>query len=274
MIKKRMKKLLSPKHRQQGFTLVELMITLVLALLISYGIAQVLISSNRSSVTSDGLSQAQETGRFALSYLAEYIRKAGQDSLSDDRITTRPFADDALESANGTGDRLVIRYVPEAPVAPDTIQTCSGDNTGFTGIEIIEHRFWVNNDSLMCQSFAVNIDGSTGAALAAQQAIASGIEAMHVLYGYADDELSDSGGQRNVSRYINLNDLPPAAVPANKEWHKVYAIRIALMTRSLNDFTTEQRQQRYVLLDSDQYNFNDSVSRQVFNTTYIIENFN
>jgi len=266
-----MNKNLVNMHKQQGFTLVELMITLVLALLISYGIAQVLISSNRSSVTSDGLSQAQETGRFAQSYLAEYIRKAGQDSIQDASITTLAFSGASVDNLNAAGsDRLAIRYVPEAPIAPATIQTCSGDNTAFDGTQVIEHHFWVdtNNNNLMCQSF----DGA-GVVLSAAQAIASGIEAMHVLYGYADAELSASGGQRNVSRYINRNDIPNNGA-GNTDWQKVYAVRIAIMTRSLNDFTTEQRRQRYVLLDSPVYDFTDSISRQVFNTTYIIENFN
>ena len=60
--------------KQQGFTLIELMITLVLSLLITYGIAQVLISSNQSSSSSDGVSQAQETARFVMSFLGKQIR--------------------------------------------------------------------------------------------------------------------------------------------------------------------------------------------------------
>jgi type IV pilus assembly protein PilW len=67
----------------KAFTLVELMVTLVLSLMITYAIAQVLISSNRTSVASDGMSQSQETGRFVMSYLASHIRGAGLNSTSN-----------------------------------------------------------------------------------------------------------------------------------------------------------------------------------------------
>ena len=79
------------RYLSKGFTLVELMITLVLSLMITYAIAQVLISSNRSSVTSDGMSQSQETGRFVMSYLAGHIRESGLDSLINDGNSTGAF---------------------------------------------------------------------------------------------------------------------------------------------------------------------------------------
>ena len=70
-------------NSQRGFTLVELMITLVLSLLITYGIAQVLISSNQNSTSSDGVSQAQEPARFVMSFVGRQIRATGINSMSD-----------------------------------------------------------------------------------------------------------------------------------------------------------------------------------------------
>ena len=75
--------------KNQGFSLVELMITLVLSLLITYAIAQLLINSNQTSVTSDGISQSQETGRFVMSYLANQIRQSGLNSISNNSVTTK-----------------------------------------------------------------------------------------------------------------------------------------------------------------------------------------
>ena len=154
---------------QSAFTLIELMITLVLSLLISYGIAQVLISSNRSSVTSDGLSQAQETGRFVMDYLAEHIRSAGLNAI-DGSVVTTPF-DRIINDARPGGDEIRIRTVPPAPVAGETIDTCTGVNTPFNGTQVIEHRLWIDNNNLMCQSFT-----DAGVALdAGPQALAAGI---------------------------------------------------------------------------------------------------
>ncbi len=148
-----MNKSLNIRTRNQGFTLVELMITLVLSLMITYAIAQVLISSNRTSVTSDGMSQSQETGRFVMSYLAKQIRHAGLDHIDDQSVKTGAFisckdfpdlADDnacMAENAGGEteltivtpadpdrihGDRLAIAWIPPA----DSLADCTG-NTGY-----------------------------------------------------------------------------------------------------------------------------------------------
>ena len=246
------------------------MITLVLALLISYSIAQVLISSNQTSVSSDGLSQAQESGRFAMSFMAKHIRLAGLKSIIDESVNPMAFGASLNSNLADSGDRLAIRYVPTAAAAGEAIESCSGMDTGFDGRQIIEHRFWVSNNNLVCQSFnAAGISFEPN-----PQVIANGVEAMQVLYGYADGELEDSAGQRNVSRYINLEQIPDAAfTPGVPDWNKVYAIRIALMSRSISDFTTDERTTNHVLLDSPRYTTTDSISRQVFNSTFIIENF-
>jgi len=83
-----------------GFTLIELMITVLLSLMITFAISKILITSNQSASTSDGLSQAQETGRFVMSFLAGHIRKAGLDSIVDlsspiipPEIISLPFID-------------------------------------------------------------------------------------------------------------------------------------------------------------------------------------
>jgi len=249
-------------NTQSGFTLIELMITLVLSLLVSYGIAQILINSNRSSVTSDGLSQAQETGRFVMDFLAEHIRSAGLDAV-DGSVSTAPFGA-ILDNLRPGGDELRIRTVPPAPLAGQSINTCTGVNTAFNGSQIIEHRFWIDaNNNLMCQSFT-----DTGMALeAAPQALAGGIEALHVLLGYSDN----SGA--SVTRYINISDVPDGAgTPGVKDWNNIKAIKIAILSRSIADFTTEQRASRYVLLDSPLYQFNDSASRQVFTSTHFLKN--
>lgn len=280
-------------NKQQGFTLVELMITLVLSLMITYAIAQVLISSNRTSVTSDGMSQSQETGRFVMSYLANNIREAGLDSISGSGVSTNAFISCtdfpalldykttgnhqcSFETATGgtqaniknlanTGDRLALAMVASSP---NNIQDCTGAG-GYADGDIILNVFWVAPDgngmnSLFCRGH--KFDGTAITDSNNQQAIANGVEAMHVLYGYADDPLGVSN-QRNVSRYINAN-----AVPAGG-WDRVYAVKIAILTRSITEVTNERALRRYILLDAAPYLMTDSVSRQVFNSSFAINNF-
>ena len=65
------------KPSSRGFTLVELLIAMVIALIITIGVVQV-FSANRATYQIDeALARAQENGRFALEFLAQDIRAAG-----------------------------------------------------------------------------------------------------------------------------------------------------------------------------------------------------
>lgn len=61
---------------QCGFTLVELMVAIVLALVVSAAVTAVFVSSKKAYVTQDKLARVQENGRFAMHYLMQDVRMA------------------------------------------------------------------------------------------------------------------------------------------------------------------------------------------------------
>jgi len=305
-------------HLSKGFTLVELMITLVLSLMITYGIAQVLISSNRTSVTSDGMSQSQETGRFVMSYLANQVRQAGLDSIGNKNSTTTTFMNctdfpalnnaiagnvciiegtgagaggetqATIKAANIThGDRLSIAWIPPA----NNLVDCSG-STGhrplaapstdplidYVADNIILNTFWVEYDatsqmnSLMCQGFLFNGTDVIGSSPA--QAIANGVEAMQILYGQGTTP-RNAAGDRNINQYVPAAIDPAAIVDARevRDWDRVYAVKISIMTRSITEVTNSDTLRTYVMADAAPYQMTDAVSRQVFTTTFVINNY-
>jgi len=63
--------------RQRGVTLVELMVALALALVLTAGFIQVFLSNRISYAFNEGMSRIQENGRFALDTLNFRIRMAG-----------------------------------------------------------------------------------------------------------------------------------------------------------------------------------------------------
>lgn len=65
------------RHRQKGFSLVELMIAMVLGLLLMAGVMQVFLASKQTYSTQNALSRVQESGRFAMEFLTSDIRNAG-----------------------------------------------------------------------------------------------------------------------------------------------------------------------------------------------------
>jgi type IV pilus assembly protein PilW len=297
----------------KAFTLIELMITLVLSLMITYAIAQVLISSNRTSVTSDGMSQSQETGRFVMSYLANNIRGAGLNSTSNKSSTSAAFVScpadpatsnlaennacieengggedqDSITNAGIHGDRLAL-----SRIAPNgNLVDCTG-STGHRPIgaptttsltpyaidDLILSTFWVEFDdtsnlsSLMCKGFLFNGVDVVGSSPA--QAIANGVEAIHLLYGEALTALPPSG-ERNVNRYVSAAVDPAAPLVASEvqDWNRVYAVKASVLTRSLTDVTNSNTLRRYILANAAPYDMTDSVSRQVFTSTFVINNY-
>jgi len=61
--------------KQQGISLIELMIAMTLGLLLIGGVIQIFLSAQQSYRLQSGLSRMQENGRFAMEFLARDIRK-------------------------------------------------------------------------------------------------------------------------------------------------------------------------------------------------------
>jgi prepilin-type N-terminal cleavage/methylation domain-containing protein len=128
---------------QKGFTLVELMISLVLGLLITSAVTFMFISSKQSFRTQEGLSEVQESGRNTLRVLATTIRYAGylpnptQDTdptqvyKGQQNLPVRggllgvPPIDLGIQNYQSGTDSLVISYYGNSDQA---VRTCLGDS--------------------------------------------------------------------------------------------------------------------------------------------------
>lgn len=64
-------------RQEKGFSLIELMISLVLGLFIVGGVLAVFVGSSASFNSNEALSRVQENGRFALEIIAEDLRNTG-----------------------------------------------------------------------------------------------------------------------------------------------------------------------------------------------------
>lgn len=63
--------------KQNGLSLIELLVATVLALVIIGGIVQVFVSNRQAYALSEAMIRTQETGRFAISFISEAIRNSG-----------------------------------------------------------------------------------------------------------------------------------------------------------------------------------------------------
>ncbi|MAR00317.1 MAG: hypothetical protein CMI00_07240 [Oceanospirillaceae bacterium] len=276
----------SRHQRQSGFTLVELMVAMTLGLLISFFASEILITSNRNASVSKDLTQAQEAGRYAISYLNRSLMKAG---FSEDGALTQPFestcADPSspgmctLDTDSGNGDRIAIR---RTVTTADNLD-CTGAALGAADGTEVTDVFWVASDDdgtyLQCQTWR----SADATALITAQTLASGVEALQALYGVSLCETSGTS-RRNVSAYLAADEIdsPPAAftavtcsdgTAAMVEWSRVYAVKVALLTRAPSATMGAAESRGYTLLDAAPYRFDDQYTRQVFSSTVARANF-
>ena len=76
----------SPIAKQQGFTLIELMIALVLGLLISAAALQLFTGSILSSRMQQANDELQNSGIFGLDYIVRDIRLANYDNVNNPEL--------------------------------------------------------------------------------------------------------------------------------------------------------------------------------------------
>jgi type IV pilus assembly protein PilW len=277
-------------QRQRGLTLIELMISMTLSLIVMFAVGSILISSNQAASVSDTLADSQESGRFAVDYINRQLLKTGYDPEDTGLIAFGNLCADASETVcirendSGTGDRIAVRRVAEVEKDPadsaktipkSNAVTCYGsglldaDDNDITENVTVTDLYWVEVDNnglsnLRCQSFDENgtVRANPGDNFGDSQALAAGVLSMHVLFGQSNSApINDT---LNVSAYFNANQVT--------DWANVYAIRIGFLTQALSNTEAPSWDQKYIVMDSLTYEFNDQTARQVFTTTVTLLN--
>lgn len=280
-------------QKQRGLTLIELMIAMVLGLVVVYAVTTIMISNNQTATITETTSQAQDNGRFAMSYLNRRILRAGYNP-NEMTLALEPFADlcdpnnatatygmctDNSNNENdaATGDRIAIRRVADNNLSCfGTALSNQSTGAAITSQPIVVDAFWVEVvngvSSLYCQTFdAEPVSMNETNALSTQQPIVAGIAAMHVLYGEAADASNSS--TRAVTRYIAPEDLDDRGASYEKDWKSVHAVKISILTEAFDETNSLTGQRRYILLDAAPYLFEDRINRQVFSTAIARANF-
>src|SRR5690606_30644996 len=118
---------------QSGVSLIEVMIALVIAGLLSLGLVQIFAASKATSNMTEGLSRVQENGRFATQFLARQLRMVGFMGCGSDngRSTQGSFVNHLSLHADGSvpgGDKFRFQRPIEAYTqgemdAPDELAT-------------------------------------------------------------------------------------------------------------------------------------------------------
>ncbi len=297
-------------NKQQGFTLIELMIASLIGLIIMGGMMNLFITTNRSVALSDALSQNQETGRFTMDYLTKYIRLAGysEDFTIDSPPlflmagactagieTAEPKVEYACSENNPRtgpnpedrvvlGDRLAIPFVASADAET---RSCTGRAVGgpVNGQQSLVNVFWVDNDTgevdpllnsyreLRCRTYSRDNNAWLDAS---SVSLITNVEGFEFQVGIAADKTS-----KYASTYVNITTLQAGALNDGTpiDMNNVRSIRIALLTTSMdsldeNKLQSNIRKRIFGVLDAphDTYTFTDGSLRNIFSNTIELPN--
>ena len=250
--------LLNNKTYQQGFTLVELMISLVLGLLISAAAVQIYLTNARTSTMQKSGSELQDASVFGIQFLENHIRLAnlgnpdinitdatvrGGIVLTPSNIvnaTSTPASTTVLTNSTGdtgwTGvsntnvgsDQLTIQFTN---TTGSTISDCEGDDIE-TNATVIERYFLraatvaTNGLVLACDAGRVTATGSINNFGGAGQEFITNVDQFKVLLGtqtIANAASSVVGGQ--------LAYISPNAYKAMGTKPAIMAVKIGMIVR-------------------------------------------
>jgi type IV pilus assembly protein PilW len=209
---------------QRGFTIVELMVTIAIAMFLLGGLVTIVQNVRTSYTQQQALVQLQDQQRFAITLLTDVIQSGGYyDNPTGDTIASalpldlvngfaqgQPYAGGQGAGAlpPATGDTISVRF---RTAQNDGIINCSGgSNTAFNPNHVYVNTFSVNAlGQLQCQ-----LDG------AAAVPLVSGVVNLQVYYGV---KRSLPATDYNVDTYAQANAMQAV------DWSNVSAVRVIVL---------------------------------------------
>jgi len=213
---------LSSARRARGFTLIELMVTVAIALFLLGGLVTVLENTRTTYGNQQALAQFQDQQRFAMAVLSSVIEAGGYypSPTTETQASALPVALNftlAGQAFWGTGsagaapgDTLYVRF---RTASGDGVINCSG-GANTTGAEhTYTNEFSIVAGQLAC---ALSVDGG---AFTAPVPLVAGVTNLQVYYGV---KRLASANDYGVDTYV------PAAFMNGTDWSQVSAVRVIL----------------------------------------------
>ena len=246
-----------------GFTLVELMISLVLGLIMISGTIQIFVSNKSTYRYQQNISVLRENARFSIGLLSQTARMAGYRGDTPAEWVDGPItntggqfaidgANDDASSSNTIKDDTDSFTVAFEGNSDGQIKDCQGNVIG-SGV-MVTNTFAVSTaDELVC-----SIDSGL-----TWMTLISGVENMQLQYGL------DSDGNQSANRYVTYPNIADTS--------DVVSLRAALLLQTdSGNIRQSADTQTYTLLDKVIYdgsnNPADGRVRQVIMTTIKLRN--
>lgn len=234
---------MNTKFSQNGFTLIELMISLLIALFLLGGLVTLVGAMKITSGTQDNLSQMQDNERLAMTLITDVVQSAGyfpdpHTSLNlafPAVITTSPIPDvfNKQQSVNGTGagaavspgDTLTVRYQTSGT---DGVINCLGATSALPVTFVNQFSINVATGNLQCILTVMDTFGVVVSVTSAD--LVSNVANFQVYYG-----LKTNAAQATLSAdaYLDANQVSALFQAPDSGWTQIQTVKIAVTFTNL-----------------------------------------
>jgi type IV pilus assembly protein PilW len=202
---------------QRGFTLVELMVTVAIALFLLYGLVTIVQNVRQTSFDQQSLAQLQDQQRFAMTVLTDVIQSGGYFpnptlwTPATSLPAAPPFGQGqpffGTHSAAAPGDAIGVRY--RTALNDGVINCTGGTNIAFAPDHLYTNSFTVTPaGQLQC-----SLDG------AAPLALVNGVTNLTIYFGVKRNfAITDY----NVDTYLTADQM------LNTDWDNISSVRVIL----------------------------------------------
>ena len=261
-------------NRQQGFSLISLMIGMVLGVFLVAAVIRIYSDTKTSFMVRDVVANVAENQRFALDDMRRILVMAGRNirAVEDSSSALRPFpplADNETaalatgaalqwDGGNSGSDVIAVRYRrgPSCGAYQDVALTTQPSMV----------RFLVVDNDLVCE--LTSYEGST---TTTRSVLVSNIERLKVLYGVDDD------GDRYANRYLTGSQVAALGADYASTWGQVVSVRLGVLAASdmtLPASARENSTQSYSVLGMSYTAPDTERLRRVASTTFTFRNLN
>lgn len=290
----------------KGFTLIELMVSLTLALIIMLSAMQLLLTNQMSFNLQSGMGNVQENGRFALDYINSTVRSAeysqniatpttgiimfkdelpsdAANKIEDSHVTNNDITlietqvSPGVTKNKGYSDQLVTRMWISQAMIDGGFRDCEGNTVTTPGFVVT--RYFVradltsNNEALACDAGFYQADAASVSNYKDNGVVLlSTIDSFQVLFGVSAFPLPTLG-QRFPVQYMTAKaytDIPVASRPA------IVSLRIGLVVRSNEKVNTgfNSTPEKITVLDKEisGSNLDDKFVHRLFTSTLALRN--
>jgi len=225
-----------------GYTLVELMVTVAIALFLLGGLITIVQNIRQANLNQQALAQLQDEQRFAMTVLADIIQAAGYyanatgataasalPAVGNFKASQAFWGTHSAAGYPGTPDSLQVRYqsLSGAPPVGSGLINCDGTTnnaapgtyTTYTNVFSVVPPAGAVPGQLLCAL------GVNGAAPAAQPVpLVNGVQSLEIFYGVNRNAPSVN---YTVDTYLTADQMN-AALPGGGDWMNVSSVRIVL----------------------------------------------